>query len=142
MLKILVPVDGSECALRALQTAIAMAGQHGNNAELHLLNAPVPILSGHARMFLNKQDVQKYYDEEGEKALADARQAAEQAGVPFVTAVQAGPSAQTIAAYARMHQCAHIVMGTRGLSALPGILLGSVASKVIHLADVPVTLVK
>jgi nucleotide-binding universal stress UspA family protein len=33
-------------------------------------------------------------------------------------------------------------MGTRGLSALPGILLGSVASKVIHLADVPVTLVK
>src|SRR3546814_1783512 len=68
-----------------------MAGQHGN-AELHLLNAPLPILSGHARMFLSKQDVQNYYDEEGEKALADARQAAEQAGVPFVTAVQPGQS--------------------------------------------------
>src|SRR3546814_45739 len=103
MLKILVPIDGSECALRALQAAIAMAGQHGN-AELHLLNAPLPILSGHARMFLSKQDVQNYYDEEGEKALADARQAAEQAGVPFVTAVQPGQSAQTIVAYARTHQ--------------------------------------
>ncbi len=141
MQKILVPIDGSECALRALQTAIAMAGRHGDT-ELHLLNAPLPILSGHARMFLSKQDVQNYYDDEGDKALADARQAAEQAGVPFVTVVQPGHSAQIIADYARTHQCAHIVMGTRGLSALPGILLGSVASKVIHLADVPVTLVK
>ncbi|CAM3978886.1 Universal stress protein [Bordetella tumbae] len=141
MFKILVPVDGSESALRALKTAIAMAGQH-DEAELHLLNAPPPILSGHAKMFLDKQVVQDYYNEEGEKALADARKAAENAGVRFVTAIKAGQSAQTIVDYAHAHQCAHIVMGTRGLSALPGILLGSVANKVIHLADVPVTLVK
>ncbi|HYG43654.1 MAG TPA: universal stress protein [Bordetella sp.] len=141
MFKILVPIDGSECATRALRAAIAMAGQNGN-AELHLLNAPLPILSGHARMFLDKQEVQDYYNDEGGKALADARQIAEQSGVPFVTAVQPGQSAQTIAEYARTQQCAHIVMGTRGLSALPGILLGSVANKVIALAEVPVTLVK
>ncbi|MBO9353717.1 universal stress protein [Bordetella petrii] len=141
MFKILIPIDGSECAMRALQAAIAMAKQAGE-AELHLLNAPVPILSGHARMFLNKQEIQDYYNDEGNKALADARQAAEQSGVPFVSAVQAGQSAQTITTYARTHQCNHIVMGTRGLSALPGMLLGSVANKVIALADVPVTLVK
>lgn len=141
MVKILVPVDGSESALRALKTAIAMAGQH-DDAELHLLNAPIPILSGHAKMFLGKQVVQDYYNEEGEKALADARKVAETAGVRFVTVIKAGQSAQTIVDYAHAQQCAHIVMGTRGLSALPGILLGSVANKVIHLADVPVTLVK
>ncbi|MBV7486003.1 universal stress protein [Bordetella sp. BOR01] len=141
MFKILVPIDGSECATRALQAAIAMAGQQ-SEAELHLLNVPLPILSGHARMFLDKQEIQDYYNEEGTKALADARKIAEQSGVPFVTAVQPGQSAQTIAAYARAQQCAHIVMGTRGLSALPGILLGSVANKVIALAEVPVTLVK
>ncbi|MDM9557559.1 MULTISPECIES: universal stress protein [Bordetella] len=141
MYKILVPIDGSECALRALDAAIAMAGQHGES-ELHLLNVPLPILSGHARMFLDKNEVQAYYDEEGAKALADAKRAAEQSGVRFVTAVRPGQSAQTIVDYARAQQCAHIVMGTRGLGALPGILLGSVANKVIHLADLPITLVK
>ncbi|CAM4015476.1 universal stress protein [Bordetella muralis] len=141
MFKILVPIDGSESALRALQAAIAMAGQHGD-AELHLLNAPLPVLSGHAKMFLDKNVVQDYYKEEGEKALAVARKVAENSGVKFVTAIQAGHSAQTIVDYARAQQCGQIVMGTRGLSALPGILLGSVANKVIHLADVPVTLVK
>jgi len=141
MVKILVPIDGSECALRALQAAIKMAGQH-DDAELHLLNAPLPILSGHAKMFLDKQVIQDYYAEEGEKALADARKVAEESGVRFVTAIKAGQSAQTIADYAKNQQCAHIVMGTRGLSAVPGMLLGSVANKVIHLASVPVTLVK
>lgn len=141
MFKILVPIDGSECAERALHAAIAMAGHRGDT-ELHLLNVPLPILSGHARMFLEKQEVQDYYHDEGNKALADAKRAAEQAGVPFVTAIEPGQSAQTIVDYARKQQCAHIIMGTRGLGALPGILLGSVANKVIHLADIPVTLVK
>src|SRR3546814_7722517 len=53
----------------------------------------------YARMFLDKQEIQDYYNEEGTKALADARKIAEQSGVPFVTAVQPGQSAQTIAAY-------------------------------------------
>ncbi|XOT98343.1 universal stress protein, partial [Alcaligenes pakistanensis] len=36
----------------------------------------------------------------------------------------------------------HIVMGTRGLSALPGLVLGSVTTKVLSLVNVPVTLIK
>ena len=53
-----------------------------------------------------------------------------------------GPVAETIANYAREHGCAQIVMGSRGLSAISNLLVGSVASKVLHLADVPVTLVR
>ncbi|MCD0502403.1 universal stress protein [Bordetella petrii] len=141
MYKILVPIDGSETAMRALEAAIAMAGLR-QDTELHLLNVPLPILSGHAKMFLDKSAVQDYYDEEGAKALAEAKGAAEKSGVRFVAAIKPGQSAQTITDYARDQQCAQIVMGTRGLSALPGILLGSVANKVIHLAEIPVTLVK
>ena len=36
----------------------------------------------------------------------------------------------------------HIVMGTRGLGSIQGLLLGSVAMKVVHLAEVPITLLK
>ncbi len=35
-----------------------------------------------------------------------------------------------------------IVMGTRGMGALANLALGSTATKVVHLAEVPVTLVK
>ncbi len=38
--------------------------------------------------------------------------------------------------------CDVIVMGTRGLSSVTGLLLGSVATRVIHEASVPVTLIK
>ena len=53
-----------------------------------------------------------------------------------------GEPAETIARYAKENTCDHIVIGTRGLSAVSGLLLGSVATKVIHLADMPVLLVK
>lgn len=141
MNKILVPIDGSECSMHALQTAIAMAGLR-QDTELHLLTVVLPIVSGHAKMFLDQKVVEDYYNEEGGKALAGAKIAAEKSEVKFVATIKVGQSAQTIADFARERQCSQIVMGTRGLSALPGILLGSVASKVIHLADVPVTLVK
>jgi nucleotide-binding universal stress UspA family protein len=38
--------------------------------------------------------------------------------------------------------CDHIVMGTRGLGAIPGIVLGSVTRKVLHLAKVPVVCIR
>lgn len=127
--------------MHALQTAIAITGQR-QDTELHLLTVVLPIVSGHAKMFLDQKVIEDYYNEEGGKALADAKIAAEKSGVKFVTTIKVGQSAQTIADFAREQRCSQIIMGTRGLSALPGILLGSVASKVIHLAEIPVTLVK
>jgi nucleotide-binding universal stress UspA family protein len=43
---------------------------------------------------------------------------------------------------AREEDVAHIIMGTRGLGGVRGLLLGSVTTQLLHLADVPVTLVK
>ena len=51
-------------------------------------------------------------------------------------------AATTIARRADSLQCEGIVMGTRGMGAIANLLLGSVAAKVVHLANVPVTLVK
>ena len=64
------------------------------------------------------------------------------AGVAVVEHVEQGEIAPTIARLAQELTCDQIVMGTRGRSALGDLILGSVAVKVLHLAKVPVTLVK
>jgi nucleotide-binding universal stress UspA family protein len=56
--------------------------------------------------------------------------------------VEIGSPAETIAKVAREQGCDGIVMGTRGLGAVSSVLLGSVSSRVLHLSDLPVTLVK
>ena len=47
-----------------------------------------------------------------------------------------------IADFAREHRVAQVVMGTRGLGTIPGLLMGSVANRVLQVVDCPVTLVK
>jgi nucleotide-binding universal stress UspA family protein len=52
-----------------------------------------------------------------------------------------GDPASTIVAFARRARCSEIVVGTRGLGGLKGLLLGSVTPKVSHLSTVPGTAV-
>ena len=53
-----------------------------------------------------------------------------------------GQIAQTTVGTAREVGAEQIVMGSRGMSALPSHVLGSNTNKVIHLAQVPVTIAK
>ena len=53
-----------------------------------------------------------------------------------------GPIAMTIVDYAKRHGCHQIFMGKRGLGLVTGLVMGSVTTKVVSLADIPVTLVK
>jgi nucleotide-binding universal stress UspA family protein len=76
------------------------------------------------------------------KQFKDAIAKSETANVGFETVVRAGQAAEAIAQVARDKGIEHIVMGTRGLGRIQGLLLGSVAMKVIHLAQVPITLIK
>jgi len=110
--------------------------------EICLLNVQPPVASGVVRMFVSPSDLKGYYDEEGEKVLAAAREILDQAGVTFQTEVRVGESGETIARYAREKRCGLIAIGTRGLGAVGNMLLGSVATKVISLSEVPVLLVK
>jgi nucleotide-binding universal stress UspA family protein len=56
--------------------------------------------------------------------------------------VLVGDPARVIAEYVGDNRCDAVIMGTRGLGPIGGLVMGSVASKVIHLVKVPVTLVK
>lgn len=141
MQKILIPVDGSEHAERAVASLIKQYQATGP-LEIHLLNVQIPVESGHARMFVSKNDLETYYRDEGKKALEGAAKLLKQAGIPFTEHLAVGHVAETIVNFAQQHQFDQIVMGTHGRTGLTNLLLGSVASDVLRSSKVPVTLVK
>ena len=138
--KIVVPIDGSEGALRALQVAVARRRDSG--AALHLINVQPEIASGNVRMFISKELINRYCEEESQSAMASAIKMLEGKQVPFVPVARVGHPFQVIADYADPASGDEIVMGSRGMTSVGNLVMGSVATKVIHAARVPVTLVK
>ena len=139
-MKVLVPVDGSPASLRAVDFAIKMASQTPGTSLvlLNVQNINAMELAGEAM----GGGLQEMIAEASAKALNDAIRRLEAAGADFKTLVRSGQPAETIAQVAREEDIQHIVMGTRGLDSIQGLLMGSVATKVIHLADLPITLIK
>jgi nucleotide-binding universal stress UspA family protein len=140
-MKFLVPVDGSECSLRAVAYLIRLA-KCREVVEIQLLNVREPADAWEIRRFLNADEIGKLQQSEGELNLAEAKALLDKAGVPYRAQVRVGPLAQTIADYAAEQACDSIVMGTHGRGGLVELFLGSVAAKVIHLTRLPVTLIK
>lgn len=140
-MKILVPVDGSESANRAIDHVIRQATNQ-TGMDIHVLNVQIPILSGHVKMFITEQQLNDYYRDEGYAALKSAQERLKQANVAHTHHISVGHVAETIAQYAKENTIDQIIMGTRGMGAISDFVLGSVATKVIHLSSVPVTLIK
>jgi nucleotide-binding universal stress UspA family protein len=141
--KILIPVDGSPASLRAVDFAIEMVGQNSGTSLmlLHVANIPAIDLAG-ASGPIATDWLQEAVEQTSAKALKDATGKCDGADVAFTTLIRTGQTAKTIVEVARSEDVKHIVMGTRGLGGIQGLLLGSVATQVIHLAEVPVTLIK
>lgn len=141
MLKALVPVDGSENALRAVQHLINLV-RGREPMEVFLLNVQEPIDAWEVRRCFKPEEIEAMQEVQGGDALKAARELLEQAGVPFTADVLIGDVARSVTDYAKRMACDKIIMGTRGMTSLANLLMGSVTTKVIHLTDIPVTLVK
>lgn len=141
MLRLLVPVDGSDASQRAIEHLLKKLGWYKEPAEIHVLNVQYP-LHGDVSMFVSQDQIRQFHHDEGMKALQPARDRLQAAGVSCVLHIGIGEPAEIIVQYAREKQCDQIFMGTRGLGSVAGMLLGSVAMKVIHLSDTPLLLVK
>jgi nucleotide-binding universal stress UspA family protein len=140
-MKALIAIDGSTHSLRATQFLIRLMNQRGT-MEAHVLNVQpgVPYL---ALLPDDRQaDVERWMHEGGREVSKPACQMLSPAGVPYQLHVVSGDTAEAIVRCAREFHCDLIVMGTRGMGAVARLALGSVATQVIHLSDVPVTLVK
>ncbi len=140
---ILVPIDGSENSLRVAQRLAGKGSLYGvpEALEVHLINVQHPF-SANVSSFISQEQIRKAHQEEGVKALAAARALLDAAGRKYATHIAVGDPAEVIAQYAREKGCSQILMGTRGLGRVAGMLLGSVTQKVIQLSDIPVLLVK
>ena len=138
--RILVPYDGSANADSALGFALGLA-KAAAGARVDIVNVQLPV-GGAVSMFINKADIKDFHRDEGMKVLGPAIEAAKRAGAAYAHHIGVGQPGPTVAAFAKKLESTQIVMGTRGLGAALGLLLGSVATEVIHDAHVPVTLVK
>lgn len=142
--RILVPVDGSEGALAALELAVEL--QRSSGGELLILNVFRHHSLLEASLSMVRPEEPEIMDDilrgHAKKVAESAKARAETLGCRAPRAfVKKGPPARTIVAFGQEKEADLIVLGSRGLGDLEGYLLGSVSHKVTSLADCPVLVV-
>ncbi len=136
--KILVPLDGSENSLHALETAIKIAKKFdGEIVLIHMYSVTV--------FKLTPSQITAYVLElrkAGEEILAEGKKLAYAEGVIVETVLKEGHIVEGIVEVAVEGNFDLIVMGARGLSKLKEIVLGSVSHGVTLNAPCPILIVK
>ena len=131
---ILVAIDGSESSARAFEVAAGLSEKFG--AGLHLLHVvremQVPLYPGimeeYEKLLRQRHDV---LNTAGEQLLNQTKRVAKSKGVPSVeTFVASGDPATAIVEHAAKQKIDLIVLGSRGLGRVTGMLMGSVSRKV------------
>lgn len=135
---ILIPVDGSEHARRASAYAIKLAGLMKARLILLFCHRPFPVKLGEP-YFQNAID--KILEQSDER-LQPFRSMLAEGGGAFEELIMEGPPGEKICEVARIEKCELIIMGSRGRTDLQGLLLGSVAHRVLHQAPCPVLIVR
>lgn len=143
MKRVLIPVDGSECSLRAVALVISKRARYAqpDDLEIHLVNVQAPLLRDISR-FASHEQIATFHRDESEKHLQTARRLLDDAEAKYEAHYLVGPIAESISDLASSLACDQIVIGTHGRGALTDFLLGSITHKVVHLAKIPVLLVK
>jgi nucleotide-binding universal stress UspA family protein len=142
MTTLLIPVDGSSYALKAVEYAITRAKHSASPFRVHLLNVQMQLASVNVKLFVSSESLESYYRDEGHRALEAPLALAKAAGLDVEYHIGVGDPAKVIMDYVTDKKADEIVMGSHGRGALAGAFVGSVAQKVVHLSPVPVVLVK
>ena len=147
MKHLLVPIDGSEPSYKAFQLALDLAEHHG--AEITLLHVTPtrdipPALKRFAEVEHMENGAEWLYDKAlGERMLAAAREkAAGRMPDKLHVSVHSGEPATGICRVASEMGADAIVMGSRGLSDIGGLVMGSVSRKVSNAAPCTVITVR
>ena len=144
--RIVVPVDGSEHSLRALDLAVDIARQRGCGLRLvHVIpsgTAPVELQQWAQVEHLHEAPQWLYEEGLAENVLGIAQDRIARVGdLDVDRLVERGDAARRIIALSEDADVEMVVMGSRGLSDFVGLVVGSVAHKVAHSAHCPVVTV-
>ncbi|UZP66407.1 universal stress protein [Desulfovibrio mangrovi] len=132
--RILVPVDGSKYSLLAKVKAMSMGAAMGSEIVLLHVTGSIPnLIGGHAREELIEELLR-----EGKDLLKPYVGALLDKGVKHRELVVVGDPGNVICDVAEREECDLIIMGSRGLSDLEGMVLGSVTHRVLNLSKLPV----
>ena len=105
-MRILLAVDGSKPALEAAKLLVEHADWYREKPEVELVTVhlPVPKLS-HMSAAVSKEQIERYYREEGEENLTAAKKLLERSGLSYNARVLVGPVAETLVKHAKSSRC-------------------------------------
>lgn len=146
MFKVLIAVDGSESAKKAIAAVGKMAQSFSGLQAVLLCVRTGAVLDplfavDYAEATVRKLDAEQEHEQT--TVLDNAAEYAKSKGLNIVASVRTyGVVSKEILRVAQEHSVDQIVMGTHGRGALGILFLGSVAQKVIHQSEIPVLLVR
>lgn len=142
MLKLLLAVDGSPHAQRALGAVVRMAGQ-GVPLTLDLVNVREPFIYYGELPPYNLDEIEQSQQKAQAALLESTRAEALRQGLALGSthAVLGSPGPEIVRMASELG-VDQIVMGTHGRGAMGSLFMGSVAQRVVHLSSLPVLLVR
>ncbi|MGV8805780.1 MAG: universal stress protein [Polaromonas sp.] len=143
--RILVPVDGSQTATKALQSALQMAKESGGQLRIiHLIDANA-YMSGSGGFVSYPGDLPGSMRDGGRKVIEEAADFAKTMGVPAETHLFDsfdGRLADVVSEEAQKWSADLVVVGTHGRSGIGRVLLGSGAEQILRQSPVPVLVIR
>lgn len=136
--KILIAVDGSEYSKRVVEVAIKYARHFGSRLVLVHCHRRFPKVLGEP---YREKEIAGIIREAEELVQPYLNQFAEQ-GIEVEIRLLPGPAGAAIASIAEIEECGMIIMGSRGLSNLASLIIGSVTNRVLQTAPCSVLVVR
>ena len=141
-MKLLLCADGSENSIRAAQYTASLAKITGIS-RITVIHVDNLINLVKSRGVALPSDFNDLYDPKVKEGLNKIESILQREGIPFETKVlEDSDAAEAICEYAKFYNYDLIILGSRGIGGIKGLLLGSVSNKVLQLAHCPVTIVK
>ncbi|KJS11491.1 MAG: hypothetical protein VR67_13245 [Peptococcaceae bacterium BRH_c8a] len=141
-MKVLVPVDGSEYSMRAVEYARNMAQKHPETKVTLLTVACAELSKAYDFNLLNIEGVYQQCIDTWRPVLDDAKKMFTDAELEVEDIILGGDPATIIVDYVSDQGFDRVIMGSRGQGSIKGLILGSVAYKVLGKVKVPVTIIK
>lgn len=136
--RILVAIDGSRYSDKVIDTTIEYAKRQEAEVIFVHCHKKFPKLLGQPY----RDRVISSIRDEAATVVKPYLDKLTEASIHYVERLMEGPAGAMITDIAENEQCDLIILGSRGLSNIQGLIIGSVTHRVLHTAQCPVLVVK